>query len=162
MTASTPKLNRWVGISKDTKFDTKYFLEEDLGPCNMSEDTLRACHTCALGSITVLDRLTGYEGYVRDVETGFRDLHGEFWLASGNFDILEQGCETFGEAIALIKKNANNCVGTEHEEQYPLQRAKKAEARVEELEGFLQHEDNIHHTYPNWWKTRLGRWSKED
>lgn len=141
---SEPTLNRWNGIFEDTPFDAKYFLDVDMGL--NTTDFQKACHTSALGSITVLDRLTGYEGYVRDIETGYRDLHGEFWLASGNFNILEQGCKTFGEAIALIKKNANNCIGKEHDEKLPIQRTKKAEARVKELEaGFrlLAKDDQI-------------------
>lgn len=138
---SEPKLNKWSGIKEDTPFDSKYFLDVDMGL--NTTDIQQACHTCSLGSITVLDRLTGYEGYVRDVETGFRDLHGEFWLASGNFNILEKGCETFGEAIALIKKNANNCIGKEHDEKFPIQRAKKAEERIKELEEENQNLKNM-------------------
>lgn len=137
---SKPILNKWNGIKEDTEFDSKYFLEVDMGL--NTTDTQQACHTCALGSITVLDRLTGYEGYVRDVETGYRDLHGEFWLASCNFNILDENCETFGEAIALIKERANNCVGKEHDEKFPIQRAKKAEERVKELEQKIQEESD--------------------
>jgi hypothetical protein len=137
MRASKPILNKWNGIKEDTKFESKYFLDVDM-ELNTT-DIQQACHTCALGSITVLDRLTGYGGYIRDIETGYRDLHGEFWLASGNFNIIEKGCETFGEAIALIKKNANNSIGKEHDEQYPIQRAKKLEAKVEELSKMIAH-----------------------
>ena len=138
---SEPKLNKWSGIKEDTPFDSKYFLDVDMGL--NTTDIQQACHTCSLGSITVLDRLTGYEGYVRDIETGYRDLHDEFWLASGNFNILEQGCETFGEAIDLIKKNAKNCVGIEHDEKFPIQRAKKAEERIKELEEENQNLKNM-------------------
>jgi len=70
-----------------------------------------ALHT-NLGSITVLDRLTGYIGYIRDVESGYRDNDGNFWLASGNKDVLRSGCKTLGEAIEWIKENANTCKGT--------------------------------------------------
>lgn len=63
-----------------------------------------------LGSITVLDGMTGF-GW-RDVETGYRDNNGEFWLASGNFDIRCEGVETIGEAIEYIKRRANTCIGT--------------------------------------------------
>lgn len=59
--------------------------------------------------ISVLDRLTGYSGYVRDIETGFKDIYGNFWLASCEFDIREYPELTLDEAIALIKKNANTC-----------------------------------------------------
>lgn len=62
-----------------------------------------------LGSLTVLDRMTGF-GY-RDVETGFRDKDGKFWLASGNYDVRHSGSKTLGDAIEWIKRNANTCVG---------------------------------------------------
>lgn len=61
------------------------------------------------GYISVLDRMTGF-GY-RDIETGYRDKDGLFWLASGNFDIREYPDYTVEEAIELIKVNANNCKG---------------------------------------------------
>lgn len=61
--------------------------------------------------ITILDRLTGWGcGDVRDVETGYKDHDGKFWLASGNFDVTKQGCVTVDNAITLIKANANTCV----------------------------------------------------
>jgi hypothetical protein len=69
-----------------------------------------ALHT-NLGSLTVLDRLTGFIGYVRDIETGFRDREGNFWLASGGQDVRESGVETIGEAIDWIKARANTCTG---------------------------------------------------
>ena len=62
-------------------------------------------------AITVLDRLTGYSGYVRDVETGFRDKDNRFWLASGNLDIRNFGDLTIKDAIDKIKRNANTCTG---------------------------------------------------
>ena len=37
----------------------------------------------------------------------------------------------------------------------------KAEARVKELEKFLEYEDTTHHNYPNWWETRVRRWKKK-
>ncbi len=71
-----------------------------------------ALHT-NLGSITVLDRMTGF-GW-RDIETGFRDKDGLFWLASGNIDVRYAGVETIGEAIEFIKKNANTVIPKEVE-----------------------------------------------
>ena len=62
-----------------------------------------------LGSLTVLTRMTGY-GWI-DTETGYRAPDGKFWLASGNFDVREQGCITVGEAIEAVKANANTCRG---------------------------------------------------
>lgn len=61
-----------------------------------------------LGSLTVVDRMTGY-GW-RDVESGYRDMEGNFWLASGNYDVRYSGCETVGDAIEWVKQYANTCV----------------------------------------------------
>lgn len=60
--------------------------------------------------ITVLDRLTGYGGNIRDIESGYRDEHNNFWLASGGFDIRQYGSLNIEDAILLIKKNANTCI----------------------------------------------------
>jgi hypothetical protein len=59
--------------------------------------------------ITVLDRMTGF-GH-RDIETGFRDVDGRFWLASGDFDIRWYPQLNVNEAIYKIKKEANSCRG---------------------------------------------------
>ena len=61
--------------------------------------------------ITVLDRLTGYGYGVRDIETGYRDEEGNFWLASGGFDIRDYPELSREEAILKIRQNANTCVG---------------------------------------------------
>ena len=61
--------------------------------------------------ITVLDRITGYGYGVRDIETGYRDEDGNFWLASGGFDIRDYPELSREEAILKIKQNANTCVG---------------------------------------------------
>jgi hypothetical protein len=66
-----------------------------------------------IGRITVLDGMTGFGR--RDIESGFRDIDGRFWLASGNFDIIELEnrpyipCD-YSEAIRQIKLFANNCI----------------------------------------------------
>ncbi|MEG0207089.1 hypothetical protein [Citrobacter sp.] len=97
-------------------------------PSYFDKDIQHACHVIGLGSLTVLDRRTGF-GW-RDTETGFRDWNrtkviqwkeGEpvrhearFWLASGMFDIREFIPEEgilFSEAVAIVKSNANNCRG---------------------------------------------------
>ena len=66
----------------------------------------------SFGRITILDRLTGWgDGDVRDVETGYKDPQGKFWLASGSFDIREFPDKTIEEAIQFIKDNANTCNG---------------------------------------------------
>jgi hypothetical protein len=73
------------------------------------DDEQFAMHT-NLGSLTVLDRMTGF-GY-RDIETGWREaLTNKFWLASGQMDVRDTGMKTMGEAILWVKNNANNCVG---------------------------------------------------
>ena len=69
-----------------------------------------------LGCITVLDRLTGWGGGIHDTETGFTDPDGTFWLASGRFDIRRYGTLSIEGAVALIKKEANTCVGVPKEE----------------------------------------------
>lgn len=87
-----------------------------------------ACHVIGLGSLTVLNRMTGF-GW-RDTETGFRDWMGtkvyqwkegepvrieaRFWLASGMFDVRDHIPEEgimYSEAVAIVKANANTCCG---------------------------------------------------
>lgn len=74
------------------------------------EPDIQFAFHCNLGSITVLDRMTGFS-FGRDTETGFRDTHGKFWLASGMFDIRRHMPLSFADAVEVIKKNANNCNG---------------------------------------------------
>jgi hypothetical protein len=76
------------------------------------EDRQWAFHS-NLGSITVVDRMTGF-GY-RDEETGFRDNENYFWLASGHINVLYSNCKTVGEAIEWIKARANNCIAYKYE-----------------------------------------------
>jgi chaperonin cofactor prefoldin len=40
-------------------------------------------------------------------------------------------------------------------------RAEAAEARVKELEDFLEHEEHTYKYHENWWETRLERWKKK-
>ena len=84
-------------------------LEFKLIPSHPGIDSIQHAHHGEFGSITVLDRMTGY-GY-RDVETGFRDKSGKFWLASGDFNIRSYPSLTVEEAIEKIKNNANTCIG---------------------------------------------------
>ena len=72
-----------------------------------SEEEQFAFHS-NLGSLTVLDRLTGF-GW-RDVESGYRAKNGDFWLASGNIDVRKSGCKTVSEAIEYVKSHANTYV----------------------------------------------------
>jgi hypothetical protein len=73
-----------------------------------TDDNRQWAHHGEFGSITILDRMTGF-GW-RDIETGFRSPDNKFWLASGGFDIRDFPDLTVSEAIEKIKENANTCV----------------------------------------------------
>ena len=96
----------WTGCTLESEFTPYMFHEVDMS--RREDDQQFALHT-NLGSLTVLDRMTGF-GW-RDIETGYRAKDGKFWLASGGFDVRESGAETLGSAIEWVKKNANSCVG---------------------------------------------------
>ena len=102
----------YSGVTEYTKFDNSMFHEVIMSSWSFASEHEKnlqwALHT-NLGSITVLNRMTGF-GF-RDIETGFRDPDGKFWLASGNFDIRLHFPETIGDAIQKIKQYANNCQG---------------------------------------------------
>lgn len=98
----------WVGCEPTDKFSDELFYDVDM---SFSETDSQVAFHSNLGSITVLDRMTGFGMGMRDIETGYRDMDGKFWLASGGFDVRRKGCETIGDAIACIKRNANNCKG---------------------------------------------------
>ena len=100
------KIN-YSGATEDTPFDITLFHDVDMSWSDCG-DTQVALHT-NLGSLTVLDRMTGF-GY-RDVETGYRDPEGKFWLAYGGYDVRDSGVATLGEAIQWVKSRANNMVG---------------------------------------------------
>lgn len=68
-------------------------------------------HIENIGTFTILDRETGFSFVSRDVETGFRDMDGNFWLASGMFDIRKHLPLKVDEAIDMVKDNANTCKG---------------------------------------------------
>lgn len=96
----------WHNIEPTTLFDLEMF---HVKVTNDGDDRCLVLHT-NLGSITILDRLTGFSGGVRDTETGFRDQNGNFWLASGMMDVSKSSVNTIGEAIDWIKANANTCI----------------------------------------------------
>lgn len=73
------------------------------------DSSLNTFHSDDGNRITVVDRLTGF-GW-RAIETGLLDKDGEFWLASGNFDIRMFPELEISEAIKKIKENANTCIG---------------------------------------------------
>ena len=93
------------GVETNTPFADLEFHEV---PDMLEEDSQWALFT-NLGSLTVLDRLTGFEGYVRDVETGYR-YDGDFWLATGGVDVRASGAKILGEAIEWVKARANTCL----------------------------------------------------
>ena len=78
---------------------------------NNSDNYLEYCYLNDFERITVLDRLTGYSGGIRDIETGYKDKDGKFWLASGGFDIRDYPELTIRGAINKIKINSNTCKG---------------------------------------------------
>jgi hypothetical protein len=100
------KVNKALEYQLNCKLSSLPFTEKNV----MDSDISYGLHLY-IGSITVLDRMTGYSGGIRDIETGFRDPYGKFWLASGNFDIRTFENITIREAIELIKKNSNTCQG---------------------------------------------------
>lgn len=107
-------LNKWgkpyyEDATEQDEFSADLFYEVPYtGSDPYYDDKQWALHT-NLGSITVLDRMTGF-GW-RDVETGFRAPDKRFWLASGNLDVRISNAKTLGEAIAWIKLFSNNCKG---------------------------------------------------
>lgn len=106
MIKTTSENGRWAftGATVNTPFSAEDFYSVDMS--HYDGDQQWALHT-DLGSLTVLDRMTGF-GY-RDIETGYRAMNGDFWLASGGFDVRDSESKTLGEAIDWVKKHANNC-----------------------------------------------------
>ena len=100
------KVNKALEFQMNRKLSQLAFTETRV----MESDISYALHLY-IGSITVLDRMTGWGGGLRDIETGFRDPYNKFWLASGDFDIRTFKDITIREAIELIKKNSNTCQG---------------------------------------------------
>jgi len=100
----------WAGVVLNSPFQRDIFHQVDMknDPFWEYDANYQWAFHCDIGSITVLDRRTGF-GH-RDTETGFRDREGKFWLASGMRDVRESKCKTIGEAIEWVKKHANTCV----------------------------------------------------
>lgn len=75
------------------------------------DDTLYTHHQPNGGRISVLDRMTGY-GY-RDIETGYRCPSGQFWLASGGYDIRRElrSLNSDDEMAQWVIDRANTCTG---------------------------------------------------
>ena len=91
-------------VFHDPVFDADLF---HLVTERFESDVRYALHT-NLGSFIVLDRMTGF-GF-RDTETGFRDNDGEYWLASGGYDVRKSGSVSINDAINWVKSKANSCV----------------------------------------------------
>ena len=94
----------YKGVAEDSEFDAALFHVPDH---QFETDKSFALHT-NLGSLTVVDRMTGF-GW-RDVESGYRAPNGDFWLASGNNDVRYSNAKTIGEAIRWVKNRANTCI----------------------------------------------------
>lgn len=63
------------------------------------------------GRISVMDRMTGF-GW-RDVETGYRCPSGQFWLASGGYDIRNflHELNSDEDMAQWVIDRANTCIG---------------------------------------------------
>lgn len=80
------------------------------GSTDYADNTLYVART-DIGRFTVLDRETGYSFGSRDIETGYKDTEGKFWLVSGMFDIRDYPEMSVEEAIRTIKCCSNTCQG---------------------------------------------------
>lgn len=100
----------WKDVRPESKFDENLFHDVDMG---INVDDVQCAFHTNIGSLTVLDRLTGF-GW-RDTETGFCDPDGNFWLASGGYDVRSSDCDTVGDAIQWVKDRANNCKGNDND-----------------------------------------------
>lgn len=94
----------WEGVTFNTLITHAHF-EPVASPCT-DENVQVALHT-NLGSLTVLRRMTGFGWW--DTETGFRDIDGKFWLASGNMDVRQLTPIKLASMIEWVKLNANTC-----------------------------------------------------
>jgi hypothetical protein len=92
------------GVDNESSFYNELFHKPKYQ--GIDEDEHFALHT-NIGSLTVIDRMTGF-GW-RDIESGYRDVDGNFWLASGNYDVRSCGLNTIIDAINWVKQNANTC-----------------------------------------------------
>ena len=93
----------YEGVEGDTLFISLDFHT----PADKFEDDQQLALHTNIGSLTILDRMTGFG--IRDTETGYRSTEGKFWLASGGCDVRDHNFKTIGDAIVWVKKNANTC-----------------------------------------------------
>lgn len=99
-------LNPALKVEPTAKLGEQTWLSETLYE---GEDICYRLYVADGSRLTVLDRLTGFGGGQRDIESGFKNFEKEFWLASGQFDIRSFPELTVAEAIAKVKANANTC-----------------------------------------------------
>ena len=99
------------GVALTSEFSSELFHKPKY---QYEDDENFALHT-NLGTLTVLDRMTGYGGGMRDIESGYRDPEGNFWLASCGCDVRYSESKTIGEAIEWVKSNANTCIPNREE-----------------------------------------------
>ena len=99
----------YKGVKEDTHFKDLEFHEITHTCAEHDEPDVEFVLHTNLGSLTVLNRMTGFG--CRDTETGYRDPDGTFWLASGGYDVRVDSLGTIEEAIGWVKDHANTCVG---------------------------------------------------
>lgn len=75
------------------------------------ENVLHAAYLEDDSILTVLARRTGFSFSLFDIETGFRDATGKFWLASGMKDLRNHPEFTAAEAVAWVKEQSNTVRG---------------------------------------------------
>ena len=94
----------------DRRKPTEIISAEHFEELPIVSDTNDRCWRVLLtngSQLTVLDRMTGYGDGLRDIETGYRDKTGAFWLASGGFDVREYEDCTYAEVIKILKRRAH-------------------------------------------------------
>lgn len=97
----------WKGVSLGDAFSKELFYT--VYEATAYYETSQWAFHSNLGSLTVIDKNRGYGNH--DMETGYRDPEGKFWLASVGQDVRLSGVATVGDAIEWVKARANTCVG---------------------------------------------------
>jgi hypothetical protein len=109
-----PGLWEYLSMKQEEKQTEMKISELNFQSCHTNDDDILHTAQTDVGRITVLDRLTGFgDGTIRDIETGYRDLNGNFWLVSGDIDIRCKSDISIDEAILYIKENATTFVKRE-------------------------------------------------
>ncbi len=92
-------VDSYKGVKPSTPFDSLDFVKLKDQPWSVMQWAL---HT-NIGTLTVVDRMTGFG--CRDVESGYRDMDNNFYLAMGGFDVRVCGAKTMQDAIDWVKVN---------------------------------------------------------